>query len=488
MLPNKYFQYKKNNIQRIKISLIKSQIKHDFIVPYSLQIKNNPRLDLIINKEINLRDVLNNMLMTTNRLYENFDYNQIDIKLDNEQFSKRTKIIKYIKDFIEKNIAYKNSVKNKDIIFCEIIFIFDLLIIQNKKCKYLTPLEKLGLGALILVLKFNKLHDKILIKKYKSIYNNKYMSLDEINKIEVLSLKMINYNIIQPNHIYYVDIIYKNFFLKPTNKEKNIDYIYKQIISIIKYIMTFSNNYIKFHPFYFASFIIKFCLEQNKIEEFQSKYINLFEINMREYRLFYLEFLRTFQEQINIGYTLSKERGETNIKKGLNKSLLYGKPPEIELTSEINNNNFASITVSNGFGHRKNKIFGEKNANPNNNKMKIGMNSMNNTYYKKFLENYLDNNINIINKNNKNISVEENINKTCKIISLVGIGNKNKKISLESPKKCGISIDYRVKKKPENKVNNNGDISNRDKNIPNYQLKKDDEEKIKFKKYRRKGK
>ena len=42
----------------------------------------------------------------------------------------------------------------------------------------------------------NKLHDKILIKKYKSIYNNKYMSLDEINKIEVLSLKMINYNII----------------------------------------------------------------------------------------------------------------------------------------------------------------------------------------------------------------------------------------------------------------------------------------------------
>ena len=204
MLPNKYYQYKKKNIQLIKISLIKPEIKPGFILPYSLQIKNNHKSNLIIGKEINLRDVLKNMLTRTNKLYENLDCNQIDIKLDNEQFSKRAKIIKYIKDFIEINITFKKAVKNKNIIFCEVIFLFDLLIIQNKKCKCMTPLEKLGLGALILILKFNKLHDKNFIKKYKSIFNNKYMTLDEINKIEVLSLKIINYDITLPNHMYFI--------------------------------------------------------------------------------------------------------------------------------------------------------------------------------------------------------------------------------------------------------------------------------------------
>ena len=204
MLPNKYFQYKKKNIQLIKISLIKPEIKPGFILPYSLQIKNNHKSNLLISKEINLRDVLKNMLTRTNKSYENLDCNQIDIKLDNEQFSKRAKIIKYIKDFIEINITFKKAVKNKNIIFCEVIFLFDLLIIQNKKCKSMTPLEKLGLGALILILKFNKLHDKNFIKKYKSIFNNKYMTLDEINKIEVLSLKIINYDITLPNHMYFI--------------------------------------------------------------------------------------------------------------------------------------------------------------------------------------------------------------------------------------------------------------------------------------------
>ena len=53
MLPNKYYQYKKKNIQRIKISLIKPEIKPGFILPYSLQIKNNHKSNLIISKEIN---------------------------------------------------------------------------------------------------------------------------------------------------------------------------------------------------------------------------------------------------------------------------------------------------------------------------------------------------------------------------------------------------------------------------------------------------
>ena len=485
MLPNKYFQYKKKNIQLIKISLIKPEIKPGFILPYSLQIKNNHKSNLIISKEINLRDVLKNMLTRTNKLYENLDCNQIDIKLDNEQFSKRAKIIKYIKDFIEINITFKKAVKNKNIIFCEVIFLFDLLIIQNKKCKCMTPLEKLGLGALILILKFNKLHDKNFIKKYKSIFNNKYMTLDEINKIEVLSLKIINYDITLPNHMYYIDILYKNIFLAINNKEKNIDSIYKQIISITKYIMTFSNNYIKFHPFYFSSFIIKFCLEQNKIEEFHYKFMNIFEINMRDYRILYEEFLKTFQEQINIGNSLYKEKEESIPKRGLNKSLINNKSSGMDITEDSNINKYASITVTNGFSHRNGNSIGGKRINSNNNsKMKIGMNSMNNTYYKKFLENYLVENININENNHKIISIEGNLNNPCKIIPIPNRNNHNNNFSLQSPKNCGISIDYRIKKKFENKnVNNNNDNKNKKENIIlNYNKKKEEEVKIKTRK------
>ena len=55
-------------------------------------------------------------------------------------------------------------------------------------------------------------------------------------------IRGFNINITLPNHMYYIDILYKNIFLAINNKEKNIGSIYKQIISITKYIMTFSNT------------------------------------------------------------------------------------------------------------------------------------------------------------------------------------------------------------------------------------------------------
>ena len=238
------------NISKIKIALIKAPFRANFAPYYYLKIKNNIQSNALINKEINIYEILINILNKTNKIYDDYHYNQINIKLENEQNAKRTKVIKYINDFIEKNIKLNNLEKNKDNIFCEIIYIFDLLLIQNKKYKNLISYEKLGLGALILVLKFNKLHEKNFIKKYKSIFNDKYMTLDEINQIEVLALKRINYELTQPNHIYIIDFLYKNIFMNKKNLYLNIDYIYNQIISIIKYIMTYSNNYIKYHPFF----------------------------------------------------------------------------------------------------------------------------------------------------------------------------------------------------------------------------------------------
>ena len=475
MLSKAYFQNKKKNVSKVKISLMKTNIKSYLISSFSLKIKNNQKTNFFIDNEINLREILNNALKRTNTIYENFYYNQIDIKLEHEQISKRTKIIKYIKDFIETNINC-----NKYEIFCEIIFFFDLLIIQNKKCKNIISLEKLGLGALILVLKFHKLQRNVFIKKYKSIFNDKYLSLDEINKIEVSSLKMLDYGITQPHPIYYIDLLYNNIFSSSNNLELNNDYIYKQIISTLKYIMTFSNNYIKFHPIYLALFIIKYCFEQNKSSDFHYNFILFFEANIRDYRSKYEEFINIFKNQLIIAKSLLKQKYDIKPKKIINKSLIYKKPTIVEFEY----NKLGSITLSNGFRIKKDKKSininnGDNNKTKNNSKTKLLMNSMNNTYYKKFLENYLEDNQN--NSNKENISIIGNLNISCKNNSLAEISSyhKNNICSIESPKKCGISINYRLKKNLLNQDNNN---NSNIKNDDSTELKKEENESIKIKK------
>ena len=475
MLSKAYFQNKKKNVSKVKISLMKTNIKSYLISSFSLKIKNNQKTNFFIDNEINLREILNNALKRTNTIYENFYYNQIDIKLEHEEISKRTKIIKYIKDFIETNIGF-----NKCEVFCEIIFFFDLLIIQNKKCKNIISLEKLGLGALILVLKFHKLQRNVFIKKYKSIFNDKYLSLDEINKIEVSSLKMLDYGITQPHPIYYIDLLYNNIFSSSNNLELNNDYIYKQIISTLKYIMTFSNNYIKFHPIYLALFIIKYCFEQNKSSDFHYNFILFFEANIRDYRSKYEEFINIFKNQLIIAKSLLKQKYDIKPKKIINKSLIYKKPTIVEFEY----NKLGSITLSNGFRIKKDKKSininnGDNNKTKNNSKTKLLMNSMNNTYYKKFLENYLEDNQN--NSNKENISIIGNLNISCKNNSLAEISSyhKNNICSIESPKKCGISINYRLKKNLLNQDNNNNsNIKNND----STELKKEEIESIKIKK------
>ena len=481
MISKAFFHHRKNFIPKVKISLIKPFFKSCFITSYSLQIKKNLKINPILEKEINLRDVLNYLLQHTNAIYENYYYNQADTKLDNEQIAKRTKVIKYIKDFIGVNLIQKACTKDRDIILCKIIFIFDLLIIQNKKNKCITSFEKLGLGALILVLKFNKLHEKNWMKKYKSVFNDKYLTLNEINKIEVISLKLLNYDIIHPNPLYYIDILYQNIFSLTKVSDNNADNIYIQIISIIKYIMTFSNNYIRFHPFYFATFIIKYCFEKNKREDFHYKFLSNFDTNMRDYKSKYEEFLNTFKIPINLVGNSSKQKIEVKqnceikSKKNVNKSLVYNRPTHME--KELNK--LASSTFYDGFKLRKSFKVSEKNNNNKSNNVlcatKLSINYMNNTYYKKFMDNYfVDNTINSNKKNYNNISVNEindNRNNSNKNIL---ISETNKKIincSIESPKHCGISIDYRLRKKLHSQINEN--INTKKLEIFNYQKKQE---------------
>jgi hypothetical protein len=304
MKNNEYLLKTVKFIRKGYISLKKKPLKQS-LIHYSIKINNNIKSINILNNEFNIKDILTTMLTKTKKLYDNVQLNINTLKLENDEYSKRAEIIKNIKDFITNNISLKNNNKNLESIFCNVIYLFDLLILQNKKYKLLSTFEKLGIGALVLVIKFNKLQEKVLIKKYKSIFIDKYMTLEEINKIEIMSLKLIDYNIAQPNPIYYLEFLYENIFI--SNKFKTLKYISKLNISTLKNIMCFSNNYMKYHPFYLSCFIIKFCFEQNKIDGFQKALIDFFDINMRIFRHNYEDFLKSNNNQMKIAFEKQKE-------------------------------------------------------------------------------------------------------------------------------------------------------------------------------------
>jgi hypothetical protein len=236
-----------------------------------------------------------------------------------------------------------------------------------------------------LVIKFNKLHEKIFVKKYKSIFDNKYMTLEEINKIEISSLKLMNYYITQPNPINYLYFLYENIFMN--NKSKVMKFVYKLMILILKNIMFFSNNYLKYHPFYLSCFIIKYCFEQNKIDGFQKSFIDFFDINMRLYRTLYEEFLKTNNNQIkNINRKILYQNNNEN------NSNTEKKMKSIEIVREEKMNDMNNYTSFKYF-RKINNLENYNNSSYINNLNYTNKNNiygLKNSYYKKFLNNYLE--------------------------------------------------------------------------------------------------
>ena len=443
-----------HNINKGYISLRKNTMNSSPI-SISIKVKNRFKFKKNLDNEIDIKDILITMINRTNKMYDSFQFNSNYLKLDNNEYCTRAKIIKNIKDFIFNNSIFQNnSKKSPDNTYCEIIYFFDLLIIQNKKHNLMYNLEKLGVGALILVVKFNKLQEKILIKKYKSIINDKYMTLEEINKIEILSLKLIEYYIIQPNHVYFLDFLLKNIFMN--NKSQNLNYIAKYNILLLKNIMSFSNNYIKYHPFYLSCFIIKYSFEQNKIDGFQKTLIDIFDLNMRVFRNTYDEFLKYNNNQMKIVFNLEKiiedENKAFQSKKSENNSVINKKLHNFDKYKSNTINNFYNIIKFNSSKKDKKLL----NHYPESRHLvNIRVNPMKNTYYKKFLENYLS-------ENTKNLSIYGGQNQTLNINKVdtkdsEKINAKRKNFTIESPKKCGILINYRTKRKfsEKNRIFNN---------------------------------
>ena len=264
------------------------------------------------NKDIDLKTILKIMKEKINKIYElNLDSNA---ELTDEQKKRRLDIIMIIKKFI-----IENSINIY--IFYYIIHLFDLLIIKNIKYNYFTSLEKIGLGALFISIKFlnqnnNKNNSVISIKKYKSLYNNRYFSLQDIAKIEFLCLKLINYNLTEPWFINFIEIFIINGIVFSTDiNEKNktifqnyniFNHLFFIILKNIETIMIYSNEYIKNNPLYLAIFLIGFSRNILNMEKFPKQFSILNDLLFYNFNDKYIELLHKFKDILNNNNKCSK--------------------------------------------------------------------------------------------------------------------------------------------------------------------------------------
>lgn len=218
------------------------------------------------NKKINNRDskaIFEKMLYKANKFYKN-QFKFINITLNDEQNKKRYDIIISIKNFIINNNISIN-------LLYYIIYLFDILIIRNNKYQLFSALEKIGLGALILYIKFyheNSTNSVIKNKKYKQLYHNRYYSMEEVTKIELLCLKLINYDLTEPSSINFIELFLGDgiIFKSDVNSNKNhienndgLNSLKYTLLINLENIMIYSNEYIKYNPFYLSCFVIEFC-------------------------------------------------------------------------------------------------------------------------------------------------------------------------------------------------------------------------------------
>jgi hypothetical protein len=116
--------------------------------------------------------------------------------------SNRTRIIKKYKHTSSKLKLSQQTIYNA-------LYILDQLIFTQQNFTDNNKLDKFGLNALILSIKFNELEYnyeslKTIQSAYEGINNNCILSLTQIKKLEVIVLKLINYNL---NSISFITIV-----------------------------------------------------------------------------------------------------------------------------------------------------------------------------------------------------------------------------------------------------------------------------------------
>ncbi len=260
-----------------------------------LHIRNNHKKSYPVThatstmpNDINLSDIFSQMLKISNEIYENKN-NSFYIKLSQEQAFQRKMVLESIKSFVS-----QNQIKNK--ILYNIIFLFDLLMAKNEKKKLTNIPEKLGLGSTILTIKFYYEGNRIItMKRYRSVFKNRYYFSRDIKEIELLCLYLCDYNLTFPSPIAFMEVFLLNRIISYQDdiKKESKKRINNLIMNTLEKIIYESNEYIKYNPLYLCCCIIYYIREIYGLEKWPRILSNLFNTNIQAFEVVYNEYFKT---------------------------------------------------------------------------------------------------------------------------------------------------------------------------------------------------
>lgn len=333
-------------------------------------------ISCIIPRDINLKELYIQLFNSSFSLYNN---KKIYCKLSPEQIIERKNVIESIKKFINVHrIKYK--------LLYNIIYMFDILICYSQKNNLILNLEKLGLGSSILTIKFTyEEYMMIPFNKFKTFYDDKNYTINQLQEIEINCLKLINYYLSFPTPLSFMELLLLNGVVFSTDNVKNeiCQKIYNMLLLTLEKIMLISNEYIKYSPLYLSCSIVAYCRECFGIEKWPKVLSKVFDVNQKNFESINKEFFATYnhyhtKSSININDKLINKRFP--LKLNANKYLLSEKERNecLENNLEKNNNdiNVNSINKDIKITQENNEIK-EPNKNIDNNHLKENSNILN---------------------------------------------------------------------------------------------------------------
>ena len=268
----KSFKYSSSNI---------TYNKNKYEIPYSIK-----PLFCSVPKDVNMHKILVNMMSSSFKINGN---KSIYVKMSQKDLKSRNNILNNIKTLLNKKGISKK-------IFCAIIFLYDILYIKNLENQLISTQDHIGIGALLLSLKFIFGKVKFALKNlsliFPSLSEEEEQNKNVINEIEIKCLKLIDYYLNYASPISFMEIFFINGIIFSTDniKTSQSGKIYELVIDLIEKVMLISNEYIKYNPLCLCSCIVAFAREMNHIEKWPKILTQAFGVNFSQFDDIYNEF------------------------------------------------------------------------------------------------------------------------------------------------------------------------------------------------------
>ncbi len=216
-------------------------------------------------------------------LEESFEKMPKKLELKKSDIIIRKGLILEMKHFINKYRLNPNSLYH-----C--IYIMDKLLAKNINLN----LEKIAIGCLLLSIKFNDVDGRIPpSRRFEQILISTHkIDTTELNLIEIECLKNLDYNLSQPQPLYFIyifllnGIIFNNDFENDVlDEKKKLFYcsIYSKPIEIYEEIINLSGEYFQYHPLHLACACIAISRELYNLPPWNSIFEDVFHIGLKDF-------------------------------------------------------------------------------------------------------------------------------------------------------------------------------------------------------------